>query len=111
MHPFPTETMLLFFQATETDRKVEICTRSYRILVDQVGFNPQDIIFDPNILTIATGMEEHNRYGITFLEATKRIKVGNTARKLQDTPSCRCKSSWSLTLCLRSCRKRCPALK
>ena len=62
-------------QATEADRKVEICTRSYRILVDKVGFNPQDIIFDPNILTIATGMEEHNEYGISFIEATKVIKV------------------------------------
>jgi 5-methyltetrahydrofolate--homocysteine methyltransferase len=45
-------------QAAEADRKVAICTRSYNILVDQVGFNPQDIIFDPNILTIATGMGE-----------------------------------------------------
>ncbi|CAC5380518.1 metH [Mytilus coruscus] len=61
-------------QATETARKVEICTRSYRLLVDKVGFNPNDIIFDPNILTIATGMEEHNEYGITFVEATKKIK-------------------------------------
>lgn len=61
-------------QATDTARKVEICTRSYRILVDKVGFNPNDIIFDPNILTIATGMEEHNAYGISFIEATKQIK-------------------------------------
>jgi len=56
-------------------RKVEICTRSYRLLVDRVGFCPNDIIFDPNILTIATGMEEHNTYGISFIEATKIIKV------------------------------------
>ena len=63
------------FQATDADRKVEICTRSYYLLVDQVGFNRHDIIFDPNILTIATGMEEHNRYGVEFIEATKRIKV------------------------------------
>lgn len=62
-------------QATEADRKVEICTRSYNILVNKVGFNPNDIIFDPNILTIATGMEEHNSYGIAFIEATKKIKV------------------------------------
>ncbi|WAR19099.1 METH-like protein [Mya arenaria] len=62
-------------QATESARKVEICTRSYNILVQQVGFNRNDIIFDPNILTIATGMEEHDRYGIEFIEATKLIKA------------------------------------
>ncbi|KAI9498247.1 methionine synthase [Zychaea mexicana] len=61
-------------QAAEADRKVEICTRSYRILVDQVGFNPYDIIFDPNILTIATGMEEHNNYGVEFINACREIK-------------------------------------
>ncbi|KAI8369611.1 methionine synthase [Radiomyces spectabilis] len=61
-------------QAAEADRKVEICTRSYRILVDKVGFNPYDIIFDPNILTIATGMEEHNNYGVEFIEACRIIK-------------------------------------
>jgi len=61
-------------QAAERDRKVEICKRSYNILVNQVGYNPQDIIFDPNILTIATGIEEHNSYGKDFVEATKMIK-------------------------------------
>ncbi|KAK7507103.1 hypothetical protein BaRGS_00001954 [Batillaria attramentaria] len=61
-------------QATDAQRKVEICTRSYRLLVDKLNFNPNDIIFDPNILTIATGMEEHNTYGISFIEATKIIK-------------------------------------
>jgi len=61
-------------QAAERDRKVEICQRSYRILTEQVNFNPNDIIFDPNILTIATGMEEHNNYGRDFIEATKIIK-------------------------------------
>ncbi|XP_065563145.1 methionine synthase-like [Artemia franciscana] len=61
-------------QAADTERKVEICKRSYDILVEKVGFNPKDIIFDPNILTIATGMEEHNEYAINFIEATKRIK-------------------------------------
>jgi 5-methyltetrahydrofolate--homocysteine methyltransferase len=54
---------------------VEICARSFRILVEEVGFSPHDIIFDPNILTIATGMPEHNDYGIAFIEATRRIKV------------------------------------
>ncbi|KAI8992259.1 methionine synthase [Pilobolus umbonatus] len=61
-------------QAAEAKRKVEICTRSYRLLVDKIGFNPQDIIFDPNILTIATGMEEHNNYGVEFIEACREIK-------------------------------------
>jgi 5-methyltetrahydrofolate--homocysteine methyltransferase len=69
-------------QATSAERKVEICTRSYRILVDRVGFDPRDIIFDPNILTIATGMEEHNTYGITFIEATKQIKVSSDCTTL-----------------------------
>jgi 5-methyltetrahydrofolate--homocysteine methyltransferase len=63
-------------QATESARKVEICTRSYNILVNKVGFNQNEIIFDPNILTIATGMEEHDRYGVEFIEATTKIKVG-----------------------------------
>ncbi|ESO85450.1 hypothetical protein LOTGIDRAFT_210794 [Lottia gigantea] len=61
-------------QATETDRKFSICKRSYDILVNKVGFNPNDIIFDPNILTIATGIEEHNTYAITFIEACAIIK-------------------------------------
>lgn len=66
---------VLLGQATLTERKVAICSRSYRLLVEKAAFNPNDIIFDPNILTIATGMEEHNVYGITYLEATKIIKV------------------------------------
>src|SRR5438105_3658107 len=61
-------------QADTTDRKVEICARAYRILTEEVGFAPQDIIFDPNILTIATGIEEHNKYAVYFIEATRRIK-------------------------------------
>ncbi|PVD26012.1 hypothetical protein C0Q70_13680 [Pomacea canaliculata] len=61
-------------QATDTARKVEICTRSYWTLVEKLNFNPNDIIFDPNILTIATGMEEHNNYGVYFIEATSIIK-------------------------------------
>ncbi|KAB7503630.1 Methionine synthase [Armadillidium nasatum] len=61
-------------QATDADSKVRICQRSYRILTDLVGFDPSDIIFDPNILTIATGIEEHNDYGVHFINATKIIK-------------------------------------
>src|SRR5690348_14302312 len=61
-------------QADTTERKVEICTRAYRILTEEVGLPPEDIIFDPNILTIATGMEEHANYAVNFIEATRRIK-------------------------------------
>lgn len=61
-------------QADTADRKVEICTRAYNILVNEVGFDPTDIIFDPNVLTIGTGMEEHADYAVYFLDATRRIK-------------------------------------
>ena len=62
-------------QADTVERKVEVCTRSYRILTEDVGFPPQDIIFDPNVLTVATGIEEHNNYAVNFIEATRRIKA------------------------------------
>ncbi|NOQ35810.1 MAG: methionine synthase, partial [Methylococcaceae bacterium] len=61
-------------QADTKERKVEICTRAYKIVVEQVGFTPEDIIFDPNIFAIATGIEEHNNYGVDFIEATREIK-------------------------------------
>jgi 5-methyltetrahydrofolate--homocysteine methyltransferase len=61
-------------QADTLQRKVDICTRCYRFLVDQVGFPPEDIIFDPNIFAVATGIEEHNNYGVDFIEATGLIK-------------------------------------
>ena len=61
-------------QADTKDRKVDICHRAYKILTEQVGFDPQDIIFDPNIFAIATGLEEHNNYGVDFIEATREIK-------------------------------------
>ena len=61
-------------QAVEIDHKVAICKRSYDILVNEIGFAPEDIIFDPNILTVATGIEEHNNYAINFIEATRQIK-------------------------------------
>ncbi|MBM3820131.1 MAG: methionine synthase, partial [Acidimicrobiia bacterium] len=61
-------------QADTIARKVEICQRAYRLLVDTAGFDPLDIVFDPNILAIATGLEEHNEYGINFIEATRLIK-------------------------------------
>ncbi len=61
-------------QADTYQRKIEICERAYRILVDEVGFPPEDIIFDPNIFAIATGIEEHNNYAVDFIEATRWIK-------------------------------------
>lgn len=61
-------------QADNEDRKFEICKRSYDILTIKVGFPPEDIIFDPNIFAIATGIEEHNNYGVDFINATRRIK-------------------------------------
>ncbi|WP_133504484.1 methionine synthase [Marinomonas balearica] len=61
-------------QADTRDRKIDICRRSYDVLVNKVGFAPEDIIFDPNIFAIATGIEEHNRYALDFIEATGDIK-------------------------------------
>jgi 5-methyltetrahydrofolate--homocysteine methyltransferase len=62
-------------QAATYDEKIRICARAYRILVDEVDFPPEDIIFDPNILTVATGMEEHNNYAVDFINATRWIKA------------------------------------
>ncbi|WP_396207262.1 methionine synthase [Gemmatimonas sp.] len=62
-------------QADSTERKVEICTRAYRLLTETVGFPPQDIIFDPNIFAIGTGIEEHAGYAVSYFEATKQIKA------------------------------------
>ena len=62
-------------QADSSDRKVEICTRAYRILVDRVGFPAEDVIFDPNIFAIATGIEEHNNYAVDYISAVRRIKA------------------------------------
>src|SRR6218665_3775207 len=61
-------------QADTCARKVEICTRAYRILTEDVGFPPEDIIFDPNIFAVATGIEEHDNYAVDFIEATRIIK-------------------------------------
>jgi 5-methyltetrahydrofolate--homocysteine methyltransferase len=61
-------------QADTKERKLEICHRAYNILTKQVGYAPQDIIFDPNIFAVATGLEEHNNYGVDFIEATREIK-------------------------------------
>ena len=62
-------------QAANYDDKIRVCERAYRILVNEVGFPPEDIIFDPNILTVATGMEEHNNYAVDYIRATRWIKA------------------------------------
>ncbi|XP_060796282.1 methionine synthase [Neoarius graeffei] len=78
VHRYGAAVVIMAFdekgQATEIDQKVQICTRAYKLLTEKVGFNPNDIIFDPNILTIGTGMEEHNTYAINFIKATRIIK-------------------------------------
>ncbi|GJE57266.1 MULTISPECIES: methionine synthase [Methylobacterium] len=61
-------------QADTLERKVEICTRAYKILTEEIGFPPEDIIFDPNVFAVATGIEEHNGYGVAFIEATRIIR-------------------------------------
>ena len=61
-------------QADSLERKIEVCERSYRLLTEQIGFPAEDIIFDPNVLTVATGMEEHNDLAVAFIEATRWIK-------------------------------------
>ena len=69
-------------QADTIARKVEICQRAYRLLTEQAGFDPTDIIFDPNVLAIATGLEEHNEYAINFIEATRLIKASCPGAKI-----------------------------
>ena len=69
-------------QADTLERKKEICARSYKILTERVGVPPTDIIFDPNILTVATGIEEHNNYAVNFIEATKWIKQNLSGAKV-----------------------------
>ncbi|MCO7198889.1 methionine synthase [Pseudoalteromonas sp. OANN1] len=68
-------------QAETAERKFEICQRSYKILVDELGFPPEDIIFDPNIFAVATGIEEHDNYAVEFIEGTRKIK--------QNLPHCK----------------------
>ena len=69
-------------QAATYEEKIRICERAYRILVDEVRFPPEDIIFDPNILTVATGMEEHNNYAVDFINATRWIKANLSHAKV-----------------------------
>ena len=79
-------------QADTFARKIEICERAYRILVDEVGFPPEDIIFDPNIFAVATGIEEHNNYAVDFIEATRWIK--------QNLPGAKVSGGVSITIFL-----------
>ena len=67
-------------QADTFERKVAICTRAYKLLTEQAGFPPEDIVFDPNIFAVATGIEEHNDYGVAFIEATRRDQTNAAAR-------------------------------
>ena len=69
-------------QATSYERKTEVCGRAYRLLTERIGFNPQDIIFDPNILTVATGMKEHDRYALDFIEACRWIHANLPGAKV-----------------------------
>src|ERR1700685_763997 len=62
-------------QADTFERKVTICQRAYKLLTDQAAFPPEDIFFDPNIFAVATGIEEHNGYGVAFIDATRRIRA------------------------------------
>ncbi len=77
VHRFGAAVVVMAFdeqgQADTKERKVEICTRAYKLLTEVVGFPPEDIVFDPNIFAIATGIEEHNNYGVDFIEATREI--------------------------------------
>ena len=79
VHRYGAAAIIMAFdeqgQADTEERKFAICQRAYRILTEQVGFPPQEIIFDPNIFAVATGIEEHNGYGLDFIEATRRIKT------------------------------------
>src|SRR5205823_3059254 len=61
-------------QADNCQRKIDICTRAYKLLTERADFPPNDIIFDPNILTVATGLDEHRNYAVDFIEATRWIK-------------------------------------
>ncbi|MEX2125621.1 MAG: methionine synthase [Woeseia sp.] len=78
VHDYGAAVVVMAFdeqgQADSVDRKVDICRRCHDILTKKVGFDPADIIFDPNIFAVATGIEEHNRYGLDYIEATRRIK-------------------------------------
>ena len=92
-------------QAASYQEKIRICERAYRILVDEVGFNPDDIIFDPNILTVATGIEEHNNYALDFINATRWIKRTCPAPKCPAAFPTSHSRSAATTWCARRCTR------
>ncbi len=95
-------------QADTHERKIEICQRAYDILVEEVGFPPEDIIFDPNIFAVATGIEEHNNYAVDFIEATRWIKqTCPTPRSAAACPTCRSRSAATTRCARRSTRCSC----
>ena len=73
-------------QADTTERKVSICQRAYQLLTEVAGFNPRDIIFDPNVLAVATGIREHDRFALNYIEATREIKATCPGAMANDTP-------------------------
>ena len=93
-------------QADTVERKVAICQRAYTLLTEKAGFDPHDIIFDPNILAVATGIEEHNDYAMNFIEAARIIKEKLPRRARSAAASATCRSRSAATT---SCARRCTA--
>ena len=94
-------------QAVEVDDKVRICRRAYELLTEKVGFPPQDIIFDPNILTVATGIEEHNNYAVNFIESIRADQRGLPRRRTSRAASRTSRSrSAATTPSARRCTRR-----
>ena len=91
-------------QADTRERKIEICKRAYDILVNKVGFPPEDIIFDPNIFAVATGLEEHNEYGKAFVEATANIRASTIRMPISRAAS---RTSPSRSAAMKRCARRC----
>ena len=93
-------------QADTFERKVAICARAYKLLTEQVGFPPEDIIFDPNIFAVATGIEEHNNYGVDFIEATRWITRRTCRTRISPaaSPTCRSRSA-ATSRCARRCTR------
>jgi 5-methyltetrahydrofolate--homocysteine methyltransferase len=95
-------------QADTYERKTEICARAYRLLTERVGFPPEDIVFDPNIFAIATGIPEHDNYGVDFIEATRWIRrTCRTPRSRAASRTCRSRSAATIRPARRSTRCSC----
>ena len=91
---------------TTKEEKVRICQRAYKLLIEKVGYSPTDIIFDPNILTVATGIEEHNRYAINFIEATREIKQVCPGRRSPAASATFPSRFAATTRCAKPCTRR-----